>query len=221
LLAPIGSALTYDDIPNLQRTLIAYPAVTILIAYGFSELWQFCALTRFSFILKTLLVSIIIFNLFFYLHQYYIHQVNHRPWYRQEGYKQLVAQVSKLSPGYKKIVITDAQSAPEIFFLFYTKYDPQKIQNIAKNREWKTQNMNFEKYIFSYECPLHLDEITDSRTLKPIKYLKAEKNALYIDHGSCETPAPYIRTFSEIKTSDGVTVFKLVVPQNSVEITNP
>lgn len=213
ILVPIGSSLTYDDIPNLQRTLIVFPALSILTACGFLFIWNHISKRKFGLLPKTFIVIVIIFNLLFYLHQYYVHQINHHPWYRQEGYKDLVAQVNKLLPDYTKVVITDAEITPEIFFLFYTPVDPGLIQNVTKTNGWKSTGNNFGKYIFSKECPLHTDSGTDPVTQEHKKYLKADKNTLYVNHGTCPDDENFFRTISEIKRSDQTEVFKLVVPK--------
>lgn len=215
LLAPVGSALTFDDIPNLQRTLIIFPALSIITAFGLLEFWKTIKHIKFGYFIKILLVSVIFYSFLFYMHQYYVHQIAHRPWYRQEGYKQMVAKVNELLPGYKKAVITDSESSPEIFFLFYSLYDPQKIQAEAKNIEWKTTSIKFGKYtLSSSECPLHTDTYADPLTQKAKVFVRGEKDVLYVNHGSCKNPEKYIKTLSEVKRSDATSVFKIEVVAN-------
>lgn len=210
LLGPIGSALTFDDIPNLQRTLIVFPALSIITAFGLLEFWQTLSRVKFAFVIKIFLPIVIFYSFLFYMHQYYIHQIAHRPWYRQEGYKQMVARVNELLPEYKKAVITDSESAPEIFFLFYSLYDPQKIQLISQKTGWKTTSIKFGKYTFSpSECPLHTDTYLNPLTRQEEIFVRGEKNILYVNNGRCKNPEKYIKTISEIKRPDGTTAFKI------------
>lgn len=213
LISFIGSALTFDDIPNLQRTVIVFPALSIITAYGFFEIWKILNNYKFKLILKCLLVIILFYNFLFYLHQYYVHQINHRPWFRQEGYEQLVAEVNRLLPGYRKVVITDAASAPEIFFLFYSTYDPNLIQKTLETAGWKSSHNNFGKYIFSNECPLHTDTRTDPVSQQIKTFIKAEKETLYVNYGECKTDEKFIREISQIRRPDQTVVFKIVVPK--------
>jgi hypothetical protein len=215
LLGPAGSALTFDDIPNLQRTLIIFPALSIITAFGLLEFWQTIKHIKFGFFIKIILVSLIFYSFLFYIHQYYVHQIVHRPWYRQEGYKELVAKVNELLPKYKKAVITDSENTPDIFFLFYSLYDPKKIQAESKNVEWKTTVIKFGKYTFSSdECPLHTDTYIDPLTQKAKISLRGEKDVLYVNHGTCKGPEKYVKTLSEIKRSDGTSAFKIDVINN-------
>jgi len=209
LFAPFGSAFTYDDIPNLQRTLIIFPALSIINAYGLLQLWYSTRKIPFIFVFRILTISIILYGFFYYLHQYYVHQLNHRPWFRQEGYKQLVLQVNSLQSSYKKVVITDEETDPAIFFLFYSKYDPAAIQNQLRNNPIESYGIvPLGKYQFVKKeaCPLHI--IPQNSPIKqPI--LSGEKDILYVNSGHCKIVDSKIKTIAEIKRNDGTIVFTL------------
>lgn len=210
LIAPIGSALTFDDIPNLQRTLIIFPALSIIAAFGLVEFFNTQKIAKSGLYFKIILIILFLYNFLFYIHQYYVHQIAHRPWYRQEGYRELVSQVNKLLPGYKKAVITDVETAPEIFFLFYSKYDPRKFQTELKVTDWKSTAIKFGKYTFSpHECPIHIDTYEDPLMRQEKIYVRGERGVLYVNSGSCKNPQKYIKTISDIKRSDTTTVFKI------------
>jgi hypothetical protein len=138
-----------------------------------------------------------------------VHQVNHRPWFRQEGYKELVTQVTQLQSSYKKVVITDAESAPAIFFLFYKTYDPRVVQ-----KQFLTHPVDLSgrlpigKYVFPEEpCPLHALPSVASENVLP--ELSGEKNILYVNDGNCKTLDKRVKVLSEVKRSDGTVVFVL------------
>lgn len=209
LLAPLGSALTYDDIPNLQRTLIVFPALAIVIAYGFLELWSLTYKLKTARIVQGALVIVMFYGFVYYLHQYYIHQVNHQPWRRQEGYKQLVAQLNDIHAGYKKVVVTDSESDPAIFFLFHNQSDPAAIQEqLRLHPTERYGQIPLENYVFVKEpCPLHV--IPQAGVLETEQKLSAEKDVLYVNGGNCNVKDPRIRILSEIRRSDGTVVFTL------------
>ena len=120
ILAPIGSAIAFDDVPNLQRTLLIFPALSITVALGFIQWFNWLAKTKNSFIrlpVYSFIGLLFIFGVTNYLHAYHVHQPVHRPWSRHEGYEKLVAKVNILLPLYQSAVITDRQSAPTIFFV--------------------------------------------------------------------------------------------------------
>lgn len=208
ILTPVGAAFTFDDIPNLQRTLIVFPALSILVAYGFLFVWDFFARKKFGRIINILIGLAMIYGLFYYLHQYYVHQINHRPWYRQEGYKQLVSEVTAVHSNYKKVVVTHSESAPAIFFMFYNKYDPRLVQKqILSHPTNVPGRMPFENYVFPEEpCPLHA---LPTANTKQLPALSGEKNVLYVIGGDCKKLDDRVKVLSEIKRSDGTVVFTL------------
>jgi len=200
LLAPLGSAFTFDDVPNLQRTLIIFPALAIVSAYGFWHLWHFLGKLPFARIGKGIAILGIAYSVAFSLHQYYVHQINHRPWYRQEGYKELVAQVNEKKSQYQKIIITNEESDPAIFFLFYNTYDPTLLTY--------NEQKNFSSYQFvDKTCPLHDAEEID--ILVKQQKVPGGKRNLYVNHGNCKVEDTRVKTISEIKRNDGTGVFLL------------
>lgn len=156
LITPIGSALTSDDIPNLQRTLIMVPALCIVIAYGYIQLLEVIKQKKIVVFVIGITVVVTLYSSIAYLLQYYVHSVSHRTLYRQEGYEELVNKVNELLPQYKKAIVTNRESAPTIFFLVYGNYDPKKFQAETKNSTMHDfDRINFGHYEFSQEeCPL-------------------------------------------------------------------
>ena len=216
LLSPVGSALTFDDVPNLQRTLLMFPAISMLTGFGFFALLEFLNKTiKKIFILQTtylIIGGIIIYGLMYYLQAYYVHQVFHRPWFRQEGYQKLVFELNKYSKSFNKIVITDAQLNPTIFLLFYNKYDPAGIQKvIEENKGVDYGDTSFSKYqITKEQCPVREETLTDTRTGLNYFSITGEKGILYIDDGLCKIPAGKVKIISQVRRSDSTLVFQLV-----------
>ena len=205
IIAPIGSALTFDDVPNLQRTLMVFPALSIISGSGFLYLlFLFYKKRLIGKALITFIFLVALYNISFYLHQYYIHAVVYRPWYRHDGYKKLVSVINTLLPKYKKVVITDRESAPTIFFLFYGKYDPSRFQDEKQKNMKDLDRINFGKYEFSQEeCPLRLIK-------KGEKIITTgEKDVLYVDSGLCKIP-DNVRVLDTVKRLDNSLVFFIV-----------
>lgn len=210
LIAPVGSALTFDDIPNLQRTLISAPIFSILSAYGLVIFYIYLKKKSFS-LAKIVLVPVafvIIYSFCYYLIQYYIQTPLYRPWYRQDGYKELVSKVNKFLPDYKYAVVTNRESAPTLFFLFYGKVSPKDFQGETKNATMKDfDRIGFGKYKFSQEeCPVK--EILDSKdgTIR----LTGVKDVLYVNSGLCPPPRGNVKVLSEVKRKDNSVVFRIL-----------
>ncbi|RJQ37736.1 phospholipid carrier-dependent glycosyltransferase [Candidatus Microgenomates bacterium] len=205
-LAPIGSSLAFDDVPNLQRTLIIFPALSIISAYG---VYNFLSLFTNLIYKKIFIVSasiILFFNVFFYLHQYYIHLNLYRPWFRNDGYKELVKKVNDFLPVYKKAVITNHESAPTIFFLFYSRYNPSLFQKETKNTLMKDfDRVGFGPYEFSQEeCPLR--EISGKE--KGLIDSTDKRDIIYVNGGLCKEIYSS-KTLSVINRGDHSRVFNI------------
>lgn len=206
LVVPIGSALTFDDIPNLQRTLNFLPAFSILTAFGLIYFFSIVKQSKFVLIINISLISLVyFFSLSFYLHEYYFHIDRYRPWYRQGGYKELVNEANRLLPSYNKAVITNRESAPTIFFLFYNKYSPALFQQETKNTKLKDfDRISFDKYEFSEEeCPLR--EVKENNKI----IINGKKGILYVNSGLC-TNSQSVKVLDTVYRADGSKAFYIV-----------
>ncbi len=180
-LSLLGSALTFDDVPNLQRTLIAAPPFAILSGYGAFVIVDKVRKNKYFLFLTGIFCFIAIYSLFYFLIQYFIQGKVYQTWNRQDGYRELVKVTNELLPNYQKAVITTRETAPTIFFLFYSKYDPQKFQEETKDLDTRnSDHVNFYKYEFTdKECPLRFDEKT--------KRFTGEPGILYVNSSLCKT----------------------------------
>ena len=203
LIAPVGASLTFDDIPNMQRTLIMFPALSVISSLGFVTIYDFLRQKK-SFLTASFLI--ILLSVSYFCLQYFVDSNFYKQWERQEGYKELVSKVNNLLPNYKYSVITNRESAPTIFFLFYDKYDPKTFQNETKNFDKeKTDSMNFYKYVFSQQqCPLRTEIDKEGNTK-----LFGERGILYVDSGLCDQQNG-LNYISSINRKDGSIVFRIV-----------
>lgn len=203
LITPIGTGLTFDDVPNLQRTLMLVPVFSLFTACGVVYSYAFLRTRLKNSII--IVLGIFVYSIFFYLHQYYVHAQVYRPWYRQDGYKQLVAAVNNILPKYQNVIITDRESAPTIFFLFFGKYDPSLFQTETASSTMRDfDRINFGKYVFSQEeCPL-VEKIAGN----PEKGTARQKNVLYVNSGLCRKVTDG-KEISEIRRRDESIVFRI------------
>jgi len=215
LIAPIGSALTFDDVPNLQRTLVVFPAIPILSALGFVFFVNYLrnnikrqSVLKVSYAVIFLIIS---YNLLFFIHNYFVNNIVHRPWYRQEGYRQSVKELNANSKKFNKVVISESGSSPTIFLLFYNQYSPTLIQNKIKTlNTTKYGSISFDKYQITEEkCPVRIEKIVNEITGKTENVFIGEKGILYVNEGTCKTPKG-VSLVSDIKRPDGTIAFKLL-----------
>jgi 4-amino-4-deoxy-L-arabinose transferase-like glycosyltransferase len=224
LIAPIGSALTYDDIPNMQRTFVMLPAIAIISALGLFYFWNYLTGIKrgmFKIGIKVILVVLIFFGLLNYLFAYYVHQVSHRPWFRQDGYRQMVGEVDYLlkKNHYKKVVVTSSQSNPALFFIFYNKVDPTFVQKLFKKVDNGNYGQaNYEKLFFSNEeCPLK-EVLVTNKQMETSPFVKGELGVLYVNNGTCKTPKNGVREIDQIRRPDGTSAFVVVEIEKGANI---
>ena len=206
ILSPVGSALTFDDVPNLQRTLFLVLPIFLINSYAILWIWENISRPKIRSLILSFGAIIGLWCIIFYMHQYYVHGQLYRPWYRQDGYKELVNKVKDLQGNYHKIVVTNRESGPTLFFLFYLKYSPSNFQKETKNTTMHDfDRIGFDKYVFSEEeCPLK--EVLDKNGNAS---LNVEKDILYVNSGLCKF-APGMNLLSTIKRADGSRAFYMV-----------
>ncbi len=126
LMAPVPAAPT-TELPHAVRTLTFLPTFQIFIALG--VLLSLKTISLWKMRSKLLLVPyfiFIIFNIVYYFHQYYVHLNPETSEYWQYGYKEAVDEVKRDYNKYDKIIVSTNLEQPNMFFLFYLKYDPKK-----------------------------------------------------------------------------------------------
>ena len=200
LLLP--TVITFDEIPNVHRNLIILPPIAIIIGIGIYELvnYRLFRNTKFLILLSFLILIVSSYELLYFEHQYFVHNDLHHPWYRGYAYKELVTDLKKYYPNYKKIIVTKAQSSPYIYILFYSKYSPQKYQKEGSPRD--LNYTGFDKYYFvPQDCPL-----TEGKTGEVI----GEQGILYVDSGNCVVPKHNVKLLDKVSWQDGASAFKLM-----------
>jgi len=128
LIAPLPSALTTEDSPNLMRAFYMVPFVTIICAYGFSLLDKY----------KKLIFTFLILNFTFFLYMYFRHSFIHIPLianadmdassYRNVGTKELVLKLNQIKGDYEKILVTGFPDNIRPWYEFYIGEIPENIE---------------------------------------------------------------------------------------------
>ena len=207
----VGSSLTFDDVPNLQRTLFVLPAISIITGLGLISFWRWTKQNHLPEPITALFLLVLFaVSLANYSHQYFLHQLIHRPWYRHEGYQRLTAEITRLQPNYQKVFITDRESAPAFFLAFFNSYDPAKFQQeTAGNPLGSLDRANFNQYeMVQHDCPLR-EEITILENGQTKTVFTGQPDILYVNSGLCKPPPAPARLLTEITRSDNSPVFSL------------
>ena len=116
LISPIPASLTMPA-PHALRSILFAPVWSIIAALGMVRLFS-----------KTAIISLLavlgLYNFATYLHLYYKHEPKLKAADWQDGYKEMVKYVDGVEENYNSIAITNYFGHSYIFFLFYTRYDP-------------------------------------------------------------------------------------------------
>jgi len=203
LVAPIPAALTRDSIQAVRSLPLSIPLV-IFTAVGVNYFLTLIKQPKFLFLAEFLLIFIMFLNLIYYFDLYFIHY----PIYSAKdwvfGYKEVAELINQKKNNYKKIVVTQKFGQPYIFYLFYSKYNPEKYQKQAYLTENSYGDVGEVK---------SLDNIEFREIYWPAD--RGIKNGLFIG-SEFELPLQDLTDFEkfsvlkEIKYPDGGLAFRIV-----------
>lgn len=205
LLFTVPAAFTFDEIPNVHRTIIVLPAISILISIGIYEFYKYLKNIKFKIVavfILSVLILVASYEFLYFQHQYFVHQQVHEPWYHGEAYNDLIPAINKYYPFYKKIIISKTVGGPYIYILFFNRYDPKKYQQEGSKRD--LDYTGFDKYYFvPLDCPLNGG--IDGEDIP-----KGTPGYLYIDTGRCQTPKHNAKLLKTTYWQDGSPAFKIL-----------
>jgi len=165
LFAPIPNAVTREA-PHAVRTELFLPVFQIITAIGLFKLLQvICYEAKWVFYIFIISVSLLfIINNSFYLHQYYVHTNLELSKNWMYGRKEAVEITEKLKNDYDKVLVSLKVDMPYIFWLFYSKYNPQDylIHGGTVSGGFADERNNFDKYEFKN---FKYEELTNDRKL--------------------------------------------------------
>ncbi len=151
-LAPVPASIT-SGVPHAVRTLNFLPMFQIFVAFGLVETFYYIK-TRNSLVMKAfsyLYICFIVFNVSYFLNQYFVQQnyFNSLDW--QYGYKEAISYVKEHQGEYEKIVVDNKPHLDQsyMFFLFYLQYPPREYQEVGKSASGGfKENHAFGKFSF-------------------------------------------------------------------------
>ncbi|HEX7041810.1 MAG TPA: glycosyltransferase family 39 protein, partial [Patescibacteria group bacterium] len=149
LVGPIASALTTEDIPNIQRALFMLPGFQILEAYGIYYTFKLTmGIWRKLFII--ILVLAFLLNIIYFFHQYFVHSPSYVSYRRDDGTEELFQNLANKDKSYSAIYLSSYQDLP----LYYYYLHPQNVTFPTYNQKNIDKGMRVGKYIFvPDECP--------------------------------------------------------------------
>lgn len=190
LLAPLPNAVTREA-PHSVRTELILPMYQLLTALGIIAVLKLLRNESGWIILIFIIGVAVIFSInhSFYLHQYYIHTNIELSSNWMYGRKEAVAFTEIIKKDYNKVLVSLRVDMPYIFWLFYTKYPPEKYLKEGGTASGGFEERNqFDKYefrFFDYYSELPNNKVVmvgvpavikndfppDAKVLKQINYL--------------------------------------------------
>lgn len=122
-IAPLASSLTFQA-PSALRALPMVIPLSILIALGLSQI-----ISNSKFTLKLLIYLTYILSFLYYLDSYYLHAPKRYSFAWNSGFSTIIPFIESNKNNYQNIYMTNKYDQPYILYLFYSKYDPRKIQS--------------------------------------------------------------------------------------------
>lgn len=158
LLTPIPAAFAFDS-PNAIRTVALAVPFCILTAIGIYKLGMFLrSRPIFLVFYCAFIIALISFSLFRFYHQNFIHLPHERSSQWQYGRKEMALYLLKHKNDYDRIIISTKLEWPNIFYLYYSKYDPAEYlkQGGTMSGSWnaednKLDNFEFHRFRFPME----------------------------------------------------------------------
>lgn len=199
LVAPIVSSITVDDVPNVNRVIVLFPVLELIVALG---IYTFVTKFKRQKALLVVACTVVLFfaNFLYFQHQYLVHASNHRTWYRNNGFDQMVSALQQSSGDASQILVTKSMGSMYPLILFYTHYDPALYQaeGSTKDKEYT----GFGKFLFvPQDCP---SITSDSR-------FPTSPNLIYVNNGNCpDDKGKLVKKQVVIYREDGTKAFKIV-----------
>jgi hypothetical protein len=146
LLVPIPAAVTQNT-PSSVRTAAFLPILQIISALGIYEIFK----SNWRKVLTSVFIIVFLYEFSFYLHMLFVHApiVFAKTWY--QGYNRAVIETNILAPKYDRVLVSTGLDEPQIFYLFYLRYDPSHYQTVdggTVSGGFAEDRNHFSKYIF-------------------------------------------------------------------------
>ena len=127
LLGVIPASITRDGGTHATRLILILPPLIFLISYGLVVFYKVLA-GRWKYIFALTVFVLMSINFTFYQHNYWVHN----PWYSERwwhsGFKETFEAMREVQDKYDKIIISNANEPPLIFFLAWNQYPPEIYQ---------------------------------------------------------------------------------------------
>lgn len=149
LLIGIIPAATARETPHALRIETTLPMFQIIVAYGFVQLID--KINKYRKLIVYCLLFLLFINFAYFYHNYFSHYPSQFSGEWQYGYKQSIDYAKSVEDKYDYIQVTNYLGRPYIYYLFYTKINPEVFRetaSISRDVFGFVQVSGFGKYLF-------------------------------------------------------------------------
>lgn len=199
LLGPVVAAITMDDVPNINRSIVMFPMLELIAAVGSIAIFNNLKSNR-RVVFLMIVVILFLLNISYFLHQYFYNAKAHDTWYRNNGFAEMMEVVKKSYANYDAIIMSKYQGGIYPLVLFYMRYNPSEYQAAGSPKD--KDYGGFGKFIFvPQDCP----------SVQKLAKTEGKKRILYVDRGDCRwEKSPAYKKYSFIYREDKTAAFRLV-----------
>ena len=211
LIAPIPAGLTWEDLPNIQRSSLMIIPLIIITVFGFHQ-----AMLLLKGRVRAVFIAIVLLSLaygfLYFCHNYFWRLRIHEPWNRGAAAKELIFNIENMTKQdpKAKFIMTNQNYNNFIFYLFYTKFDPKTFQLLGSPKE--ENGLEFANLTYLNETCSIRGESDKNATVEP--------HILYVDKPDCPLPKN-AEIVNVIRTTDGLPAFHIIklnspLPDNNI-----
>lgn len=129
LISPIPSALTVIDAPSIHRSMLLSLFYSILIGLGSWVI--FTNIKGILGIFKYIFLSMVIFEVMFFMHNYFTHTDSHTSLYRNDGQRELISYLKQQSNTEK--IYLPTYGTMSMYYLFYNSDFSKQYSSLFKH----------------------------------------------------------------------------------------
>lgn len=199
-LAPIPAGLTWEDLPNVQRSMFMIIPLVIISAFGFYEFINMLN-KKIKYPVIIFCALLLAYGFLIFYHNYFWRMKIEEPWHRGYAAKELVVNIQIITQQNPKakFIMTAQNYNNFIFYLFFSKFDPKRFQELGSPKEH--DGLQFENLTYLNDsCPLK-EGMGDTQMKDP--------NLYFVNKPDCPLPSN-AEVLNVIRTSDGIPALNLI-----------
>lgn len=129
-ISAVAPSIT-KDAPHSNRMFAIFPILPLVTASGLWWVLSKIKILRMRFIIAGIIAILFLVNISIYLNRYYVYFPRNEAQNWGIGYKELSNLLAQPQLLGKKVIMSNPEQSPYIYFLFYQKYNPSLYQKIA------------------------------------------------------------------------------------------